>query len=152
MNEAVVAALVGAAVAGGTLGIYMEYRATIRIAPQAIASTSLRTIQLPTSLSTEEARGERIFRRTCETCHGRAAVGGAGGPGLVEIPYGPDMLPDKAFLQTLAAGGEAHQDLWTEEQAAAGRLAATATATDHMPHRRAVLAYIRAVQSENDID
>lgn len=54
------------------------------------------------------ARGDTLFTRNCQACHGANALGTDRGPPLVHIIYEPSHHSDEAFRRAVAQGAMAH--------------------------------------------
>jgi mono/diheme cytochrome c family protein len=59
----------------------------------------------------ELAEGERLYQRSCASCHGGRAVGTDAGPPLIHIVYEPNHHGDIAFQRAAKFGVPAHH--WT---------------------------------------
>jgi cytochrome c len=57
------------------------------------------------------AQGERLYDRTCRSCHGPSGTGTEAGPPLVHRIYEPSHHADAAFLLAVTRGVRAHH--WT---------------------------------------
>jgi hypothetical protein len=56
----------------------------------------------------EFQRGEELYRMSCSTCHGEAALGTLQGPPLVNRVYEPNHHADIAFVFAVERGVRAH--------------------------------------------
>lgn len=70
----------------------------------AIDTTGLRDLAVPA----EFQQGAELFRASCSSCHGDAALGTALGPPLVHIVYEPNHHADIAFVMASERGVRAH--------------------------------------------
>jgi hypothetical protein len=90
------------------------------------------------------AIGQRIFEKTCATCHGLAGGGIEGaGPPLIHIIYEPGHHGDESFQRAVALGVKSHHwgfgDMPPIEGLTRGDVAM-------------IIAYIRDVQLANGIN
>jgi mono/diheme cytochrome c family protein len=100
-------------------------------------------VQLPTSLSTEAALGEKFFNVKCSVCHGVNAEGINGtAPPLIHKIYEPSHHGDEAFYRATLIGVEAHHWRFGNMPPVQG-----VTRADIKP----IITYIREVQRANGI-
>ena len=70
----------------------------------AVDTTGLRSLAVPQ----EFQQGQALYRASCVSCHGEAALGTAQGPPLVHIIYEPSHHADAAFILAAERGVRAH--------------------------------------------
>ena len=67
-------------------------------------TAGLRSLAVPV----EFEKGKALFKASCASCHGEAALGTSQGPPLVHIVYEPSHHADAAFLLAAERGVRAH--------------------------------------------
>jgi mono/diheme cytochrome c family protein len=100
-------------------------------------------VQLPPALAPIEALGAMIFAANCAQCHGTNGAGNLGsGPPLIHKVYEPGHHGDPSFERAVQDGVTSHH--WPF-----GDMPPQPHDTPAMT--KAIIAYIRRVQKENDI-
>lgn len=94
-------------------------------------------------LSPAAEAGRLAFNETCATCHGRDAMGGAGGPPLIHKIYEPSHHGDDAFRLAVSQGVRAHHWDFGDMPPQPG-VSRQETET--------IIAFVRAVQAANGIE
>jgi mono/diheme cytochrome c family protein len=91
----------------------------------------------------EHRRGELLYERTCEQCHGPRASGSDVAPPLVHRIYEPSHHADEAFYRAIRFGVRAHHFRF-------GDMPPQPDVTDD--EARAITAYVRWLQEEAGIN
>jgi len=127
------------------LATWAAYRPQEEAIPRetAQASAPMVEVAIPASLPARAEAGKTLYDRNCAACHGVAAAGQAGvAPPLIHKIYEPSHHGDIAFQMAAQNGVRAHHWRFGDMPPIAG---VTQAQID------AIVAYVRALQSENGI-
>ena len=109
-----------------------------------LAGDAMVAVQTPASFSEQEQMGRRAFDAACASCHGTNAQGRQNiAPPLVHKIYEPSHHGDAAFILAAQNGVRAHHWRFGDMPPVQG-----VTRAEVMD----IVAYVRALQRENDIN
>ena len=143
MRDLILAALVGAAIAGGLM-FFTMLPVRDSVSARGRGNSADRQVMPPDELTAEATMGERAFNAVCADCHGERGAGKAGfGPPLIHKIYERSEHGDAACHLAVRNGVRAHHWTFGDMPPQSGLTTADVNT---------IVAYVREVQRANGIE
>jgi mono/diheme cytochrome c family protein len=138
MQEAAVAAVVGAVAIGGVYMVYDEYSAGGAIQAAQKQTSLVHVVTKPSNMSSTAQLGENVYNYRCRSCHGPLGLGAVGGPPLATGEFAESIYPDTQMAQAILSGAP-------QKNYDYGRMPAQPDISDQ--DLRATIAFLREIQT-----